>query len=193
MIEIRKPVVGYEWLYEISNTGLIKSSTRNVKGSYKSIHKVKWKYLRPSVNWSWYYIITLSNNSIRTIVKIHSLVMASFIWPRPHWYVTNHIDWIKTNNCITNLEYCSQSDNIKHAFRIWIKVPNAPMRGRFWKEHYRSKKVTQYSKEVVKVAEYFSAREAMRLTGVNSSGIILCCNGKKNTAWWFIRKYATSN
>ena len=49
-------------------------------------------------------------------VRVHTLVANAFLGKRPRNYDVNHIDGDKTNNNINNLEYCSRSDNVLHAY-----------------------------------------------------------------------------
>jgi hypothetical protein len=53
--------------------------------------------------------------------SIHQLVMEAFVGPRPSKYETNHIDGNKLNNTLANLEYCTQSENAKHSFRLGLQ------------------------------------------------------------------------
>lgn len=48
--------------------------------------------------------------------RIHNLVMQHFIGTKKSGMVINHLDGDKENNHINNLEYCTQGDNIRHAF-----------------------------------------------------------------------------
>ena len=50
--------------------------------------------------------------------NIHTLVMESFVGKRPIGLVINHIDGNAANNNLSNLEYCTQSENVKHSFKI---------------------------------------------------------------------------
>lgn len=107
-IEIWKPIPTYEG-YLINNFGQIKSLDRKgsdgrfIKGVYKEYHLGTTGY--PSC--------TLSNNEGKKTWAIHQLIMWSFTNYVPSYYdcVINHIDNIKTNNCITNLEIVSSRYN----------------------------------------------------------------------------------
>lgn len=103
MKEIFKPLLGYEGLYEISNKGEVLS----IK-SGKLIKKYK--------NQKGYFLVSLYNNGSKTRL-LSRLVAINFI-PNPlKLPQVNHIDGIKTNNRVDNLEWISDSDNKKHAYK----------------------------------------------------------------------------
>lgn len=53
--------------------------------------------------------------------KVHVLVAAAFIGPRPLGLDVNHLDGDKSNNAARNLEYCSRSRNMRHSYEIGIR------------------------------------------------------------------------
>ena len=74
----------------------------------------KGSFVKPSVNGG-YYAVTL-NNGIRSIRKqLHVLIANHFIDNKDNKSVVNHIDGNKFNNDISNLEWVTHSENIKHA------------------------------------------------------------------------------
>ncbi len=91
----------YEGLYEISTNGEIKgihgkvSSGWNVKHGYKKVKLYK-------------------DNKHRSFY-VHRLVALQFIPPVENKTYVNHIDNNPSNNCVENLEWCSQYDNMQHA------------------------------------------------------------------------------
>lgn len=99
--EIWKDIPGYEWKYQVSNIGLIKS---------------KNKILNPYINKYWYKQTILLKNKIKKTVLIHRMILLSFIWKS--LLQVNHKNWIKTDNRLDNLEYCTHSENQLHRRRI---------------------------------------------------------------------------
>ncbi len=57
---------------------------------------------------------------IKSQSKIHILVATAFIGDKPPSCQVNHKDGNKGNNCASNLEYVTQSENGKHAYRLGL-------------------------------------------------------------------------
>ena len=64
-----------------------------------------------------YLMVSLVGGSRRTI-SIHSLVLLAFVGPRPKRHDANHLNGIRTDNRLSNLEYCTRSENELHKKRI---------------------------------------------------------------------------
>lgn len=46
---------------------------------------------------------------------VHRLILEAWVGPCPEGCVTNHRNGVKSDNCLENLEYCTQSENMVHA------------------------------------------------------------------------------
>jgi hypothetical protein len=108
--EIWKDIKGYEEKYKISSFGRVYSLTRN-------------KFLKPYKDSKGYYVIGLCKNGNREIRLISRLVALNFIDNPNNLPCVNHIDGIRTNNDVTNLEWCSQRYNILHAHELGLIKP----------------------------------------------------------------------
>ena len=69
----------------------------------------------------YYHSVTIKHNKISNNYSIHRLVADAFISNPDNKPQVNHIDGIKTNNHHTNLEWCNNSENQRHAIRIGLK------------------------------------------------------------------------
>ena len=102
---------------------------------------------------------------------VHTLVANAFLAKEDKRLHINHIDGDKTNNNLNNLEWCTPTENIRHAFKNG-------MVGLAKKPVIRSDG---------KVFE--SASDAQRSTGVSQSNICQCCLGRKEDAGGFNWEY----
>lgn len=180
MEEVWKDIVGYEDKYQISNLGRIKS-LKDTHGNYKE------RMLNPTPNLKGYLGQCISKNGIRKRVTIHRLVAETFI-PNPlNLPEVNHKDEDKSNNSVSNLEWCTKKYNINYG--TGIKRRSNKIKGikpskntiQAVKESL-SKKVYQYTKEGKFIKRWDSTMEAERSgKGYNNTGISKCCIGKLKT------------
>lgn len=106
-------IEGYEGLYAISNHGNVMSMNYAKSGlPWLMTSRLRRGY--PSV-------FLRKKGSKGKSFTVHTLVAAAFIGPRPKGMQINHIDGDKTNSRDSNLEYCTPSENKKHAFRIGLE------------------------------------------------------------------------
>ena len=108
-MEIWKSIPNFS-RYEASTLGRLRSL--NYKNSGKT------KVLRPADGGDGYLKTMLQNDSGKyRSWGVHKFVAFTFLGDRPEGMEINHIDGVKTNNAPSNLEYCSKSENLKHAYR----------------------------------------------------------------------------
>ena len=106
-MEIYKVISDYP-TYEVSNMG----NVRNIKTG---------RVLKPGKDKSGYLMVWLWNENGKKVFKVHRLVANAFI-PNPEIKpCVNHIDGCKSNNYVSNLEWCTSGENQSHAYRIGLK------------------------------------------------------------------------
>jgi len=111
-IEIWKDIIGFEGLYQVSQKGNIKSL--NYAGGLNS------QNLKPGIGTTKYYLVSLVKDKKGNTKKVHRLVGIAFIPNPDNKPFINHIDGNKLNNHVSNLEWCTQSENCKHAFNTGL-------------------------------------------------------------------------
>ena len=117
-VEIWKPVLGYEGMYEVSDEGRVRSLDRIVKGRGGNNRLFPGKILSPETTYQGYKRVRLSREGKTRRFTVHSLVAQEFIGEYPKGLVINHIDENKANNRAENLEYVTQKENINHGTGI---------------------------------------------------------------------------
>lgn len=102
MIEKWMPIFAYQGRYEISNMGEIKSITSG------------GKILKTAINTRGYSSIGFYHNGKTKTHRIHKLVAEAFIGPCIPGFCVNHLNGIRTDNRVENLEYVSMRENKCH-------------------------------------------------------------------------------
>lgn len=116
-MEIWKNIEGYEGKYQVSNLGNVKSLETWTGDRYIKREKI----LKNNLYGNGYYYVGLSKNGKVKRYKVSRLVAQEFIPNPENKPFINHIDGDKLNNHIDNLEWCTQSENMKHASMIGLR------------------------------------------------------------------------
>ncbi len=127
LIEVWKDVEGFEGHYQVSSFGRIKSLTRYKSNRWGSLSPVAEKILKQKVSKSGYKVVHLRTEDKQAHPSVHRLVALAFIPNQDSKPTVNHIDTIKTNNNVSNLEWSSHSEQMQHAAKNnLLEVRGAP-------------------------------------------------------------------
>jgi len=111
MEEIYKDIKGYEGLYQVSNKGNVRRLVFiNNQTMFPKITNVKG-----TDNCNGYLYVKLSKNGNKKNYYIHRLVAETFIPMEKNKKSVNHLDYNKHNNCVENLEWCTQLENVNYS------------------------------------------------------------------------------
>lgn len=105
--EIWRVVVGYDGCYEVSNVGNVRRLPHRGRPiKMLSAFKEPKRYVR----------VVLHLNNKGKSSRVHRLVAKAFIPNPENKPFINHIDGNKHNNLVSNLEWCTQSENVIHSY-----------------------------------------------------------------------------
>jgi len=124
MEEVWKDIQGYEGYYQISNLGSVKSLERKLPhNKFKNvICNYKERIMKQNNDTKGYPSIMLRVNNVIKTLRIHRLVAQAFIPNPENKPQINHINGIKTDYSIINLEWCNQSENNTHAYKTGLRT-----------------------------------------------------------------------
>jgi len=117
---IWKNLPGIEKYYEVSNTGLVRRKQIPVIDRNGVPRKFVQRILKSLLDKKGYHRIRISERQIRYTIKVHRSVAIAFIPNPENKEQVNHIDGDKNNNCVENLEWVTNIENMRHAFAIGI-------------------------------------------------------------------------
>ena len=161
--EVWKDVKDYEGLYQVSDRGNVRSVERR-----DSIgRKVGGRIMKPIPNANGYIKVNLYKNGIRETKYIHRLVLEAFVENPSNFPEVNHLDEVKDNNELSNLEWCDARYNNNYGTRIERFV------------QARSKKVKAVNIKTGEIIRFKSTMEAGR-KGYNQGNVAAACRGDYN-------------
>ena len=164
-----KDIDRYEGLYQVSDTGEIRSLKTG-------------KILKQEKSKCGYFRVTLYKNHKHTHYSVHRLVAEAFI-PNPlNLPQINHKSEDKRDNRVETLEWCDCTYNNNYGTRherCVEKTTNGKL----------SKPTLQFSLDGEFIREWPSIKEIERKTGYFKSNISACCLGKSKSSYGYIWKF----
>ena len=166
--------------YFITRDGKVYSKKRNFSSGIRE--------LKQDLSDHGYYRVVLRKNGKPKHMSVHRLVAETFLLKHATDTEVNHKNGIRTDNRVCNLEWCTRSQNIKHAFDVLGRKGPKTWLGKRGASHSKAKPVLQIRDNVV-INEFGSGVDAEEQTGISRVNISSCCLGKQRTAGGFEWKF----
>lgn len=177
--------------YEVSSDGQVRNKKTNV---ILKAHKDHKGYLE----------VRISYNHQKYSLKVHRLVAQAFIDNPNNYPQVNHKDECKTNNRVSNLEWCTAKYNSNYGTRNERRVAHTDFQKRNqtygyrhrldnfdWSKHNQQMDMPIKSIDIngKTIKKYLSISEAARKLGKPSGHISEALNGKRKTAYGYVWKF----
>jgi hypothetical protein len=164
-----KPVTEFEGLYEVSDSGSVRSVTRSVTASRGEGNVPR--YGKERKLWSdknGYMCVDLSKNGKVYKCKVHRLVAGAFLPNEKGLPVVNHLNSVRYDNRVGNLEWSTHADNSKHAAETGVfNAAQNPNRSKLLPETVKAvRKAYKEGKSLREISEEFG------VTRSNASNIV---------------------
>lgn len=164
-----KSIKWYEWLYSVSEDWNIWSHPKNWIWGHK------WMFMKQTYNY-WYAHVGLRKNGKTTLTRVHRIIAEAFIPNPENKSQINHKNWVRDDNRIENLEWCTNSENTLHAFRVLGRI-NA-----------QRKPIAQYSLSGELIKEYISIVYAGKANNINSAFLGIKIKLGKPCRWFIFKR-----
>lgn len=173
MAEIWKSVGGFDGIYEVSSCGRVRNATNG-------------NIITPKHNNRGYVQIRLNKCGKTHYWLLHRLVAFAFIPNPENLPQINHKDENKDNNCVDNLEWCTNLYNRHYGNGYQRSVDNHDYLAL---AEQNKRKVRQYDLSGNLIKDWVGVKDIQKATGIGESNIRRCCYGRGKSAGGYVWQY----
>ena len=182
----RREIPGTDGYYSTDRLGNIYSESRMVTGSDGIPRRIRFRRLKPKLSRTGYWVAHLRPPSGECMMYVHRAVMLSWVGYDDTRPFVNHKNGVRTDNRLSNLEWCTHAENMYHAAHVLgRKFGRTVPRGAF---HPRAKAVVGTHEKTGKKI-YFDAMMDAERGGFKASGICATIAGRQRVHYEYFWSY----
>lgn len=175
-----KCVPGYEHIYQVSDTGLIKSVDREIYNSHNGFCKIKGRQLKPFTDKDGYQKVILCKDGTKVYASVHRLVALAFIPNKENKPCIDHINAVTNDNRVDNLRWVTYSENAHNPIFIAKQTGRQHSLATRLKMSLHNNQPNCRQIKCVDTGQIFkSLAEAARFIHGTSTGLMLALNEKR--------------
>lgn len=186
-IEIWLPIPGFEKNFEVSSFGRI----RGLIGRNGKPRDIPFMRKLNTNKYGYEYVSLRTPGKIFNML-VHRAVLLAFSPNLENKTEVNHINGIKTDNRLINLEWSTRSENMLHSYALY--EGGNPRKGEpgkiYGSTHHEARKVNQLDIKGNFIRQWDCIADAQRFLNVKGSGIGCVCRGTQKTAHGYKWEYA---
>ena len=174
---IWKEIPRFKGRYEASNTGLIRTIEHIASRTDGKRYTAAQRVLKPAINHSGYYRFAVKDDGKLRSFYVARIIAETFIPNPENKQEVNHINGIKTDNNVGNLEWVSRNENVLHSFRTGLQKPK---RGELNGMAKLTLEQVRYIREQKRIGGRYWGRERIaKELGVSSAHVKDIANNKE--------------